>query len=234
MRLLLFFILFSVFASAQHQPVDSLRVDTSDISVLQVYESFNVPANFQGEYRIALRRVKKVYPLALYAAEVIDSLDREMEKLNKRRKQNRVVRQTKKSLMDEFKFVIRDLYVSEGQILTKLIYRETGMTVREIIKSYKNGFEAFVYDGMASLFEQNLDAKYYPQTEDFVIECVVQDLLSGKVPFDPTFETMDKKEFKQSKKEARQRRRENRRQLRQAKKEESIQQDRLVEKKNPE
>lgn len=136
--------------------------------------------------------------------------------------------------MDEFKFVIRDLYVSEGQILTKLIYRETGMTVREIIKSYKNGFEAFVYDGMASLFEQNLDAKYYPQTEDFVIECVVQDLLSGKVPFDPTFETMDKKEFKQSKKEARQRRRENRRQLRQAKKEESIQQDRLVEKKNPE
>src|SRR5690554_6011791 len=221
MRLLLFFILFSVFASAQHQPVDSLRVDTSDISVLQVYESFNVPANFQGEYRIALRRVKKVYPLALYAAEVIDSLDREMEKLNKRRKQNRVVRQTKKSLMDEFKFVIRDLYVSEGQLLTKLIYRETGMTVREIIKKYKNGFEATFYSSMGKIFDQNLDEVYDPENRDYVIEIIVQEIINEQIEFDPTITTIDKEEFKEIKKEDRQRRRDIRKEKRKKRKQSS-------------
>ena len=236
MRLLAFFMLFSTFLMAQEKPTDTLVRDTSRIELLQVYESFDVPRNFRNEYRIALQRVKRVYPLALHAAKIIDSLDREIAMTDKRRKQNKVVRQTKKELMDEFKFVIRDLYVSEGKVLTKLIYRETGMTVREIIREYKNGFEAFVYDGMAGLFEQNLDAKYDPQGEDFVIECVVQDLLSGKVPFDPTFETIDRGEFKESKREARQRKREYKKKVRQAKKESSTAKDeeRLVEKKNSE
>lgn len=194
--------LLSVFSFSQESPQDTTYTD-SVIRRLQVYESFDLPSNFKSQYRNALRRVRKVYPLALEAARVIDSLENELSGMDKGRKQRKLMRNTKKELKEDFKFLLKDLYISEGKVLTKLIYRETGMTATEIISKYKSGFEASLYSGMAGMFDQDLDAVYYPNTEDFVIECVINDIKSGKVAFDPTFDIVSKEEFKESKKEDR-------------------------------
>jgi hypothetical protein len=147
-----------------------------------------------------LRRVRKVYPLALHAAKVIDSLERELENVDKSRKEKKIARQTHKELKDDFKFLLKELYVSEGVVLTKLIYRETGMTAEEIIAKFKGEAQAKLYTGMASMFDQKLDATYDPNHEDFVLECVVQDIIAGKVDFDPTFETVDRDHFRADRK----------------------------------
>jgi|SRR5690554_1175199 len=201
--LIFIFIILTVTVFAQKTPEDTV------VSRLQVYEGFDLPMNFNAQYRSALRRVRRVYPLALEAARVIDSLDRELEDINKNRKERKLMRKTHQSLKHDFKFLLKDLYVSEGIVLTKLIHRETGMTVAEIISKYKSGFQASLYTGLAGMFEQDLDAIYQPTTEDFVIECVIQDIISGKVDFDPTFEIVDKEQHKVNKKEYREERKKN-------------------------
>jgi hypothetical protein len=188
---------------SQKNPEDTL------VTRLQVYEGFDLPANFNSQYKNALRRVRRVYPLALEAARVIDSLDREMENINKSRKERKLMRETHNSLKHDFKYLLKDLYVSEGIVLTKLIHRETGMTVSEIISKYKSGFQSSLYTGLAGWFEQDLDVKYLPDTDDFVIECVIQDIKNGKVDFDPTFDIIDKEEHKVNQKEYRKNKRKN-------------------------
>lgn len=196
--LLLCTLFVSNFSISQKEKEDTIYSD-SLIERLQIYEGLDVPSDFHNQYRNALRRVRRVYPLALEAARVIDSLENELQNIDKNRQQRKLMRQTQKSLKNDFKFLMKDLYISEGKVLTKLIYRETGMTVTEIISKYKNGVEATLYSGMAGFFEQDLDAKYYPKTEDFILECVITDIKSGKVAFDPNFVIVSKTEFKEQK-----------------------------------
>lgn len=200
--------------------VEDIYHDKDSTRFIQTYDNLPVVQNFKGKYRIALRKVRKVYPLALRAAELMDSLDMVMEETPRRGKQKKAARQTSKELKEDFKFLIKDLYISEGQILTKLIYRETGLTVKDIIKTYKNGFEASFYSSMGKLFEQDLEATYNPETdpEDFILECVILDIQNGVVEFDDSVPTMDRAEFKEKKKEARQNKRKNKKKAKAVKK----------------
>lgn len=195
------------------QPPDS-KVDTSIVH-FQEYDEIQLPRNYKSAYRTALRRVRKVYPLALHAAYIVDSLDAEIEKLDKKRQQKKVSREAHKELKGDFKFLLKDMYVSEGIVLSKLIYRETGMTVEEIITKYRNGAQASFYTAMASLFDQELASTYDPDGEDFILECVIRDIESGKVKFDNTFHKLEKEEFIERKKEYRKRVKENRKVKRQ-------------------
>ena len=219
-------VLIAQLGSAQNIPADT------SIHTLQIYEGFDLPSNYHSEYRKALRRVRRVYPLALHAAHVLDSLDQELESTKRSRKQKRIARKTHRDLKEDFKFLLKELYVSEGVVLTKLIYRETGKTVKEIIADYKGDAQAAIYTGMAGLFEQDLEATYNPNKEDFILECVINDIQEGKVEFDSTFVIVDRehyrndrKEYKQGirerKKRARKRKRKARRKERQQKRSET-------------
>lgn len=186
---------------------------------LQEYDEFTIPQNFDLEYKHALRRVRRVYPLALHAAKVIDSLEQELENTDKTRRQKKNARQTHKDLKQDFKFLLKELYVSEGVVLTKLIYRETGMTAEEIIAKFKGDAQAKLYTGMASMFDQKLDATYDPNHEDFVIECVVQDIKAGKVDFDSTFQIVDRAHYRADRKAYKKRARANKKMWRKKKRE---------------
>lgn len=212
--LFIVFLLTSINSSAQKE-------DVFEDTLNMLYKEFDeVPLikNFDAKYRTALRRVRRVYPLALHAANVIDSLDQEVEKLEKKRKKKKVARQTHKALKNDFKYLLKSLYVSEGVVLSKLIYRETGMTVQEIIDTYKSGTQAVLYTSLASLFDQELDATYDPDGEDFVLECVIRDIKSGKVDFDPDFDIMDKSQYKEDQAAYKARKKENKKKARERKK----------------
>lgn len=185
----------------------------------KVYDQVEIIPNFQWRYKIALKRVRRVYPLALEAARVIDSLNQVLEHTKGKGKRRRIERNTKKKLDEEFKFMIKDLYQSEGRVLTKLIYRESGMTVRDILKEYRSGFSAFMYSTMAGFFNQELDMEYHPEnnSDDYIIECVIRDIQLGKVDFNPYVKGMTKSEYKISMKEYRQDKRAHRKEARKEK-----------------
>jgi hypothetical protein len=64
---------------------------------------------------------------------------------------------------------------SQGKILIKLIDRETSRTGYEVIKEFRGGFQAFMWQSLAGLFGTNLKTGYDDQ-EDRDIELILQDI----------------------------------------------------------
>ncbi len=58
----------------------------------------------------------------------------------------------------------------------KLINRETGNNCYEIIKEYKGGVTARLYQTVAFFFDSNLKQSYNAETEDATIERIVKEV----------------------------------------------------------
>jgi hypothetical protein len=159
--------------------------------------------DFNSLYDKQLRRVRRVYPLALEAAKMIENLEEELENLDSKRDKKKATKKFHKEIKTEYLFVIKDLYIEEGKLLMKLIHRETGMTVEEIISKYKNKFSSEFYDQIGKLWDQNLDAIYDPQGEDIITEIVLMDIKNKVVTFDPIPRHMSKEDYKVEMKEYR-------------------------------
>lgn len=116
----------------------------------------------------------KVYPYALVAKEILFEADSTItaEQMRKR-DQKRYVNKLQDRLFDTFEDAIRDMTVSQGKLLLRLIDRETGITPYEIIKSYKSKIAAGFWQGVAKLFGSDMKAPYDPEGEDKMTEELV-------------------------------------------------------------
>jgi hypothetical protein len=126
-------------------------------------------------YLILRRRTHKVYPYAKLAAERLVSLESRLATLDKKRDQRRYAKRVQKFLEEEFSAELKKLTKSEGKILLKLIYRQTGETAFDLVKQLRNGWRAFWYNNTASLFDLSLKVTYSPELvyEDFLIEDIL-------------------------------------------------------------
>jgi len=95
-------------------------------------------------YYLLRRRVLKVYPYAKGMGERLDSLNLRLKEEPRFWKRKKMIRKYHKNLKDRFEPELHKLTVSEGQILCKLVYRETEYTIFDIIKSYKNTLSAII------------------------------------------------------------------------------------------
>jgi len=162
-----------------------------------------VDKDFIRDYNILKPRVLKVYPYAIYAANLIDEMNHDLESIEKRRKRTKYTNKFYKQLKADYKYVFLDMYTSEGKVLTKLVARETGLTIYEIVKSYKGQKDAIMFNLMGKVFEQDIKSKYNPQKE-YVLEAIIEDIESGKITFDTTVVKVNKTTFKDKKKTAKQ------------------------------
>ena len=76
----------------------------------------------------------------------------------------------------EFSNELKKLTRSEGQILIKLIYRETGQTVYKLVKKLRNGFRAFSYNSLAKIFDISIKTQYNPMNNDE--DAIIEDILN--------------------------------------------------------
>jgi len=193
-----FNLLFSLFI-----PLLSLsQLDTTIIKEQNMPE-VRVDKDFSSKYRRQLHLLKRTYPIALKAEKVLTEYEEHLAKLGKKRLEKKYSRAVVKQLKRQFSYSIRDLYVSEGHLLMKLIYRETGMTVNEILKKYRGGFSKSFYDGIALLFDQDLSSTYDANGDDWITEMVIQDIISGRIKFNLTVKELSKEEYKKNMKEYR-------------------------------
>ena len=87
-------------------------------------------------------------------------------------------------MQEKFEPELRKLTRSEGQILSKLIYRETGLPVYDIIKTYRNGFSARFWSMTAWWYDIDLKRPYDPESdaEDQLIENIlIRKFISGQL-----------------------------------------------------
>ena len=126
------------------------------------------------------RNVLKVLPYAIYAQKRYDKLDRDLA-LNTDKKMEKVlVKQCEKEVKDMFDREIKNMTISQGEILIKLVDKYTGHTSYDMVKQMKGSMTAFLYQGVAKIFGHNLKQTYDPQ-QDFEIENIIREFQQSRV-----------------------------------------------------
>jgi hypothetical protein len=127
------------------------------------------------EFQLLQSRVYKVYPIAKIAADRLTVLNKNMDKMKSNREKKKYFKIVEDYMENEFTGQLKKLSRKQGQILVKLIHRQTGYTTFELIKDYKSGWKAFWSNNTAKLFDINLKTKYAPfeVNEDFLIESIL-------------------------------------------------------------
>lgn len=184
-----FFFLFTFSSIGQIIKTDSTEVDSpligSDtivklpIELQEVYISNNrskfKSAEAKKQYLILQRRVLKVYPFAKVAADRLSALKKGMDALKSDRDKKRYFKLVENYLTNEFEGQLKKLSRKDGQILVKLIDRQTGSSTFDLIKDLKSGWKAFWSNNTARLFDINLKTKFNPTVvaEDMTIEGIL-------------------------------------------------------------
>jgi hypothetical protein len=127
-------------------------------------------------YLILRRKTIKVYPYAKMAADRLDSLTRHLATLTKNREKRKYTKKIQKYIEGEFSEKLKKMSRTEGQILVKLIHRQTGRTAFDLVKELRNGWRAFWYNTTASMFDISLKREFDPENEkeDYLIEDILQ------------------------------------------------------------
>ena len=124
--------------------------------------------------------VKKVYPYAILAAAKLKEYDVILEKMPSPELKKAYLRVCEKDLKHEFEDELKNLSITQGRVLMKLIDRETGKTTYEIVKEMRGGFQACMWQAVARIFGNNMKDDYEASTEDIMIERAVKLVEAGK------------------------------------------------------
>ena len=162
---------------------DSIATKSIDLKEITIYPPLNFKSiDDQMRYYTIKRKTLKVYPYALLASERLEKLNSRLPLIKTRDQKKKYTRKEEKNIEKKFSNELKKLTRSEGQILIKLIYRETGLTVYKLVKELRNGFRAFSYNSLAKLFDISIKTQYNPMTnnEDAIIEDILNRAYADK------------------------------------------------------
>lgn len=117
--------------------------------------------------------VLKVLPYAKYARDRYSKLQQDLAVTGDRRQQKKLVKACDQQIKDMFNKEVKKMSITQGDILIKLIDRETGYTSYELVKELKGSFTAFFYQSIARVVGHNLKEGYDPQQES-EIESIIR------------------------------------------------------------
>ncbi|WP_425248414.1 DUF4294 domain-containing protein [Christiangramia oceanisediminis] len=174
--------------------VDSVKTDTSEVTYMLIAgdtmprETIDLEEvvllrklkfddiNERRRYLILRKKTRKVYPYAKLASERLVELNSRLDQIKSKRDRKKYTKIVENYIEREFAEELKKLTRTEGQILVKLIHRQTGTTAFNLVKNLKSGWRAFWYNTTASMFDISLKEEYHPESnqEDFLIEDILQ------------------------------------------------------------
>jgi Domain of unknown function (DUF4294) len=116
------------------------------------------------------------YPYARKAGMILNEMNSQLAKMNSESERKDYVKSKERELKKEFTDPMEKLSVYQGQILMKLINRQTGNNCYEIIREYRGGFSARLWQTVAFFFGSSLKQSYDAQGDDHNIELIVQEV----------------------------------------------------------
>jgi lipopolysaccharide export LptBFGC system permease protein LptF len=165
------------------QEVERNGVKMPEIEIKEVTINARPSRARRSEYRQyekLVSNIKKVYPYALMVRVRLSQVNEELKNIpDKDRK--RYLKEVEKDIFGEYEDDIRDMTISQGKILIKLIDRETQNTSYELIRDYRGKFSAAFWQGIARFFGTNLKEEYDPYGEDALIEAIIKEIDAGRL-----------------------------------------------------
>ena len=153
------------------------------------------------KYELLRYRVRKVYPYAKMAADKLYKIERTLDTLPNQQQRKRYTKQVQEDAEARFTDELKKLSRSQGRILIKLIYRQTGYSAYDLVKNLRSGWRAFWYNNTAWFYDLSLKSTYAPERveEDFWIEDILLRAFSqGELEMQPpaigiNYEAIEKK-----------------------------------------
>ncbi len=157
-----------------------IRYEYVDGDSLPVYEfsetvySELADPEARKRYLRLVYNLKKVFPYAKMAAFRLQLMEDNLRQL-KGKEGKKYLKASEKAFKEEFTDFLKKMPRSQGILLTKLIYRETGKTTYQILDEFTGKFETILWNTTAKVFGGDLKDTFDPM-EDYQIEHIIKSL----------------------------------------------------------
>ncbi|MBL7778951.1 MAG: DUF4294 domain-containing protein [Chitinophagales bacterium] len=145
---------------------------TVDLNTVQIV-SFKTQEEWDMYYKYK-SRIIKVMPYVKIAKQLYNELSAEKDN-SKKREYRKYRKDVEKEMRAKFENELKNLNKGQGEMLFKLINRETGDNCYYIIKEIKGGFNAWAMQVLAKKWGYDLKEKYNFKNEK-MIELIIQEL----------------------------------------------------------
>lgn len=160
---------------------DTIPLLTLKEVTINGYISYLTPEEL-AQYAKLIRNVKKTYPYAKQAGQLLASYNAVMQNMNESQRKS-LMKQAEKEINNRFGPALKKLTMTQGVILIRLIDRETGNDSYTLVKELRGSFRAFFYQAIGKLFGYNLRTRYNPESndEDRMIERIIFGIETNKI-----------------------------------------------------
>lgn len=170
---------FYILQNVERDGVKLPEMEIKDVAIMGKKKLFT---GFQyWKYERLVYNVKKVYPYALIVRDKFKDVNATLEKLPGDRERRNYIKDVEKQVFHDYEDDMRQMTITQGRILIRLIDRETDITSYDLIKQYKGKISASFWQGIARLFGTNLKEAYDPLGDDFLIENIISEIDSGRL-----------------------------------------------------
>ena len=133
----------------------------------------------EEQYRRLIRDVKKTLPYArMIYTTLIETYEYIMTLPDDKSREEHLKRM-EKELFAEYKPVFKQLTLSQGKLLIKLIDRECNQSSYNIVKAVLGSFRAGFWNLFAGMFGASLKSEWDPEGKDAATERIVQLVEAG-------------------------------------------------------
>ncbi len=173
-------------ANVIHVPAKIVDGDTIIITSLKEVTIGNSSPQFDNrweekKYWKLVYNLKKVYPYAKLARTKFEEMNQHFLTLKSEREKKEYAKKVENEIREQFEEQLKSLTITQGRLLIKLIYRETGNTSYELVKELRGSMSAVFWQTLARIFGSNLKTKYDPVGEDQIIESILVSIESGLI-----------------------------------------------------
>ena len=127
----------------------------------------------QQEYNRLVRNVKKTLPIAKEVNRAIIETYEFLQTLPDEKAREKHLSMVEKSVKEQYTPRMKQLTLSQGKLLIKLVNRETSSSSYELVKAFLGPFKAGFYQAFAAIFGASLKKEYHPEDEDAMIERII-------------------------------------------------------------
>jgi hypothetical protein len=111
----------------------------------------------------------------------LEKVNEDMKKITTEKERKEYIKTVEKDVFAEYEGDMRQMTITQGRLLIKLIDRETQNTSYELIKVYRGRISAAFWQGIARIFGTNLKDQYDPYGEDALIELIIREIDAGRL-----------------------------------------------------
>jgi hypothetical protein len=133
------------------------------------------------KYERLVYNVKKAYPYSIIVRDKLKDVNDALEKLHGDKERKTYIKDIEKQVFKDYENDMKEMTVTQGMILIRLIDRETQNTSYDLIKEYRGKITAAFWQGIARLFGTNLKEEYDPVGDDFLIEMIIAEIDAGRL-----------------------------------------------------